>query len=232
MKTGIMQPYLFPYIGYFQLINCVDKFIIHDDVQWIKGGWINRNRILNDNQEKLITLSVKKRSSLDKIMYFEIDENPDNKIRFINQVKSSYNKSPFFEDVFPVIEKIINNNEKNLSKFILKSLLDINSYIGIKTPIYVSSEIKKNNELKSQDRVLDICKNTNTTTYINPIGGTLLYDKNQFSQNKVDLFFIKTKEIKYKQFNNEFIPSLSIIDVMMFNSRKKINEILNQYDLL
>lgn len=232
MKIGIMQPYLLPYIGYFQLINCVDKFIIHDDVQWIKGGWINRNRILSNNQEKLITLSIKKESSFERILNFEIDKNPDNRRKIINQIRGSYSKSPFFKEVFPIIENIINNDEKNISKYILKSLIEINRYLNIQTPIYMSSGIKKKEELKAQDRVLDICKNMSGTTYVNPIGGTSLYDKNEFKINGIDLFFIKTREIKYKQFNNEFIPNLSIIDIMMFNSKESINKILTEYDLL
>jgi hypothetical protein len=232
MKLGIMQPYLFPYIGYFQLINSVNKFIIYDDVQWIKGGWINRNRILVNNQNKLITLSVKKRSSLDKISEFEIDDNPKNRVTFLNQIKSAYKKAPFFQQIFPLIEEIINYKEKNLSKLIINSLQKINSYLEIKTSIYVSSSIKKNNHLKSQDRIINICKTIKADSYINPIGGVSLYNKEAFLLNGINLFFLKTGKIKYQQFNKEFIPNLSIIDVMMFNSKETVSKMLNEFNLL
>lgn len=232
MKLGIMQPYLFPYIGYFQLINCVDKFVIHDDVQWIKGGWINRNRILTNNQDNLITLSIKKRSSLDKILNFEIDDNPKNRIKFLSQIKSSYIKSPFFKNIFPIIEKIVTNNEKNICKFIYESILEINSYLNIKTPIFFSSKINKNEHLRSEDRVLDICKIMKANTYINPIGGIDLYNKDIFQLRGIKLYFINTNKILYKQYDNDFVPNLSIIDVIMFNSRVTISKMLNEFKLL
>ena len=232
MKLGIMQPYLFPYIGYFQLLNTVDQFVIHDDVQWIKGGWINRNRILVNNTDKMITISVSKRSNFDLINQFQIAPLPNNRKKFLQQISFAYQKSPQFASVFSLLSKIILNPEDNLSKYILFSLEEIKSFLDIKTPILISSKLSKTNGLKGQARVIDICKILKATTYINPIGGTELYDKDVFNKIGINLNFIKTKDFTYPQFNNAFIPYLSIIDVLMFNNPKTIRKLLLEYDLL
>ena len=227
-----MQPYLFPYIGYFQLINAVDKFVIHDDVQWIKGGWINRNRILSNKGSEMITLAVKKRSNFDNINQYEIIKDQKNRIKFCNKIRNSYIKAPFFKDVFPILENILQNKETNINFLIKTSLVDIIKYLNIMTLLYFSSNLKKNNRLKGQERVLNICRVMKTSIYINPIGGLTLYDKNRFKQNNINLFFLNTKDIKYKQFGNDFIPNLSIIDVLMFNSKTEIISLLKQYILV
>jgi hypothetical protein len=104
--------------------------------------------------------------------------------------------------------------------------------LNITTPIVVSSSIDIDHSLKSQNKVLSICNNQNANTYINSIGGVDLYDKTVFKNNNIDLKFIKSNSIIYEQFNNQFIPWLSIIDVMMFNSKEKIQEYLNNYTLI
>jgi hypothetical protein len=232
MKIAIMQPYLFPYIGYFQLLNSVDKFILHDDVQWIKGGWINRNRILLNGEARLITLSVKKRSAYDLINQFEISEEHNNRIKFLNKIKAAYSKSPFYKKIIPMLEKIILNKESNLAKYIKNSLEELKLYLGIDTPIYFSSSLKKNNKLKGQDRIIEICKVMKATTYINPIGGLTLYDKKIFKTNGITLHFLKPNSIIYSQFNNNFIQNLSIIDVLMFNDKSEVQKMLKEFTLI
>lgn len=232
MKIAIMQPYLFPYLGYFQLLNSVDKFIIHDDVQWIKGGWINRNRILLNDHAEMLTLSVKKRSNFDKINEYEIFPEPKNKIKFVNKVKAAYSKSPYFNEVFSLINEIFAYEEMNLVKFIKFSIEQIKKYIMIKTPMIFSSEMMKNNALTSQDRVIEICRLSGADTYINPVGGVSLYDKTIFKHNNIKLLFLKTKTIKYRQFANDFVSDLSLIDVLMFNSKNEIYNYLTNYDLV
>jgi hypothetical protein len=150
----------------------------------------------------------------------------------INIIKSSYNKAPYFEETFELTLKCLNNPEENLFKFIYDSIVLINSYLEIKTPIIISSSINADHTLKSQDKVLSLCKAQNADVYINSIGGVELYDKETFKQNKIKLNFIKSNPIKYKQFSNEFVSWLSIIDVMMFNSKEQIQEYLNEYILI
>jgi hypothetical protein len=232
MKLAIMQPYFMPYIGYFQLINSVDEFIIYDNIQYTKKGWINRNRILVNGKDQLITLPIKKDSDyLDVVDRNLADIWSVEKNKMVNIIKSAYNKSPYFKESFDLISKCLNNPEENLFRFIYDSILLINEYLEIKTSIVISSTIDADHTLKSQDKVLSLCKKQNADIYINSIGGVELYDKTIFKQNGIKLNFIKSNSIQYKQFNNEFIPWLSIIDVLMFNSKEQIKKYINNYIL-
>jgi hypothetical protein len=229
MKVAIMQPYLFPYIGYFQLINAVDTFVIYDEVNYIKQGWINRNKILLNSKEHLITLNLVNSSSFKLINEIEKGHNNNKLLKTIEQ---AYKKAPFFHEVYSVIEDILKVNESNLASFLEFSIRKLAIYLGIKTHIVVSSRLQKDFTKKGQDKVIDICKGLNASIYINAIGGQQLYSKEKFSQYQIDLKFIKTNTISYRQFNNEFVPWLSIIDVMMFNSKEEIIEMLYKFELL
>ena len=227
-----MQPYLFPYIGYFQLLNSVDKFVIADDFQWRKGGWINRNRILLNNKAFMLTLSLKRRSHYDNILQFEIWPDQRNRKDLLNKIHAAYIKSPYFSTVFPLLKNIVLNGEVNLTEYIKNSLEQICAYLEIDMQFILSSKLKKNHDLRGIDRALEICRVMNAEIFINPIGGINLYDKNVFAAKGITIYFLKTNEIKYKQFGKEFISSLSIIDVMMFNSKKDILKMLHEYELL
>lgn len=232
MKLGIMQPYFLPYIGYWQLLNAVDKYIIYDDVNYIKGGWINRNRVLVNNIDKLITLKLDGASPNKLIKEIELSDDNIYKKKLLKTIEENYKKAPFFKDVYLMIEKIIMNNEKNLAKFIEFSLKEISNYLEIKTEILISSSLKKDNLLKGKDKVIEICKIMGATEYYNAVGGQELYSFDEFKQNGIELKFLKTGNIEYKQFKNEFIPNLSILDVMMFNSKEEIKRMLNNYELI
>jgi len=229
MKVALMQPYFFPYIGYFQLINAVDIFVIYDDVNFIKQSWITRNIILLKNEEFRINLVVEGASSSKRI-------NQINRIvgsrKWLKTIEQCYKKAPFFSSVYPIVEEIALNGEKKLSKFLLFSLLKIATHLDIETKFKLSSEIEKDNDLNGQDKVLAICKEVKTTKYINAIGGQNLYDKEAFNKNGIELNFIKSNPITYIQNDNPFIPWLSIIDVLMFNNKHEVKELLNQYELI
>ena len=229
MKIGIMQPYIFPYIGYFQLINAVDKFIIYDDVQFIKGGWINRNYILLQHEKHLFNLLLNGASANKLINEIAVNSN---QLKLLKTIENCYRKAPYFDTVYPVINRILNYNDNNLAKYVGSSILEIAIYLNINTEIVYSSDLKKDNTLKAQEKVIDICKLLNADTYINSIGGLELYNKFDFEENNISLLFISSKNINYKQFNDDFISSLSIIDVLMFNSIEEIREMLNQYSLI
>ena len=233
MKLAIMQPYFLPYIGYFQLINAVDEFVVYDNIEFTKKGWINRNRILVNGKDSYITIPLKKDSDyLDvKDRYLaEIWFSERNKI--LNRIISSYRKSPNFNSIYPLIEECIMFEERNLFKFILNSFNRIKEYLGISTPLLTSSTISINHALKAEKRVIEICKARKANIYLNPIGGVQLYKKDDFKDEGIDLYFLKTSDVTYKQFNNDFVPSLSIIDVMMFNSKGRINEMLKEYEII
>ena len=228
-----MQPYLFPYIGYFQLINSVDEFVIYDNIQYTKKGWINRNRILVDNKDQLLTIPLQKDSDYLNIIDRKIAGSwVEDRKKLVNVLKSSYSKAPYFKEAFELIQECLLCDKNNLFEFILNSLNKINLYLEINTPIILSSTINIDHNLKSQNKVLSICEAQKATTYVNAIGGTELYNKEIFKLKNINLNFIKSEKIEYNQFNGNFISWLSIIDVMMFNSKDKLKEYLNSYTLI
>ena len=229
MNLAVMQPYLFPYIGYWQLIDAVDIFVIYDDVNFIKQGYINRNKILQNQKAHLFTLELIGASSNKKINDIKIGGNSN---KLLRTIKQNYSKAPFYKDVSLVLEDILNNEEKELSKFLGFSLVKIAKYLNINTKFLYSSDIKNDKTFKAQDRLIEMSKILNATGYINSIGGVELYDKEVFSQNNINLNFLKSSEILYKQFNNEFVPNLSIVDILMFNSQDNIKNMLTQFELI
>lgn len=232
MKVGIMQPYFLPYIGYWQLINSVDEFVIYDNIQYTKKGWINRNRILCNGKDEYITIQIKKDSDyLDVKDRSTADSWDTEKKKILNRMGQYYKKAPYFDQGYSILEKCMNCGENNLFKFIFNSVNLICSYLDIKTQIVVSSTIPSNPELKAEDKVIDICKLRNATKYINASGGVELYDKNNFIKEGMELNFIKSNPITYKQFDNEFVPWLSILDVLMFNSKEEIQSMTTNYTL-
>lgn len=233
MKIGVMQPYLFPYIGYWQLLNAVDKYVILDDVNYITRGYINRNNILIGGQANRFTVPVYKASQNKLISETKLFFSPEEKEKFLNTIKFAYKKASFFEQGYALIEDIINNDTDDLTDYIAYSMKKICEYFGIDTPIYKSSEIKKDSELRAQDRIIAICKSLEGDTYINPAGGRALYSHEKFEKEALDLFFLDTRmdEIKYHQFNDEFVDYLSIIDVIMFNDVSTIRRFLDKYEL-
>ncbi|MEA3453865.1 MAG: WbqC family protein [Candidatus Caldatribacteriota bacterium] len=229
MTLAIMQPYFFPYIGYWQLLCAANTFVIYDDVNFIKRGYINRNSILVGNKAQRITLEVIGASSNKLINDVQVGNNAKKLLKGIDQ---AYRKAPEYEKVFPLIQSILENPEKNIAKFLGNSLQKIADYLEINTKVIYSSSLEKDNSLKAQDKVLDICQRLRTSHYINTIGGQVLYSKDAFESKGIELNFIKTELMEYKQFGNEFVPYLSIIDIMMFNSVDNIKEMLNRYELI
>ena len=183
MTLAIMQPYLFPYIGYWQLINAVDVFVIFDDVNFIKKGYINRNLILVGGKSQQFTLELIGASQNKLINEIEVGNNSQ---KLLKTIEMSYKKAPYFDNVYPIIEDILNNKEKNLAKFIGYSLEQISSYLKLNTKFIYSSDIEKDNSLKAQDKILDICKKLNATSYMNAIGGQELYSKEIFKENGIE----------------------------------------------
>lgn len=221
-RIAIMQPYFFPYIGYFQLIQAVDQFIIYDNIQYTKKGWINRNRFLQNGKDELLTLPLKKNSDFLDIKDREITAD-FNKEKLLNRLREAYRHAPHFERVFALVEKIMLQNETNLFNYIHNSIRCTCEYLTVKTEILVSSSLNIDHSLHGKEKVIALCKHVDADVYINAIGGQGLYTKEEFSANDIELRFLKSKNFEYRQFNNPFVPWLSIIDVMMFNSVDHIN---------
>lgn len=232
MKLAIMQPYIFPYIGYFQLIKAVDKFVLYDDVNFINRGWINRNRILVNGKDSMFTIPLKDASQNKLINEIDVNWDKNWKSKFLKTIEQSYKKAPFYSEVLLIIEKSIEADGGQFSKVIEQNLRLICEYLAIKTEIISSSSIYQNTDKKAQERILDICTQENANHYINPIGGLELYDKEVFTKENMVMNFMKSKSVEYTQFKNDFVPWLSIIDVLMFNSKAEINKFLDNYELV
>ena len=230
MKLGIMQPYFMPYIGYFQLMKAVDKYVIYNDVNYIKGGWVARNNILINGKKRLFTISLQGVSQ--NKHFTEIQVLGDFR-KLIKTLEMNYSKAPFFQPTMRIMERIFTYSERRLDLFIKNSFEQILSYLGIKTELILSSDVNKDDFLKGQDKILEICKILQADTYYNAIGGKELYDKKEFEKNGISLYFLNTDEnLRYTQFPNmEFVPNLSIIDVLMFNSVEEVNKMLDDYIL-
>jgi hypothetical protein len=233
MKIAIMQPYLFPYIGYYQLLKAVDTFVVYDDAQYMKGGWINRNRVLLNGKDHYFTFGVKKDS-----LYLPINKrffSPSiavNGAKFKGLLHSCYRKAPYYHRFCECIDDVLHLEECNIALFIMHSLKIICNYLGLGCSLVFSSEINKNDALKSQDRVIDIVKCMNADHYINAIGGYALYEKPTFEKNNISLNFLKPHLSEYTQLGNPFIPGLSIIDSCMFNNHENMQKLLESYELI
>jgi hypothetical protein len=227
-----MQPYFFPYIGYWQLMNAVDEYVIYDDVNFIKGGWINRNRILMKGEGKYINVQLHGASPNKLINEIELSGDTVFDKKLLRTIEYSYKRAPYCEDVLSLLEFVINRGEKNLAKFLELCISQVCTYLDIKTKIVISSTIKKNNDLRGKDKVQHICKMLGADEYINAIGGRDLYSYDEFKSNGIELKFLMPCYIQYQQFSNKFVSNLSIIDVMMFNSKEQINKMLYNYEVL
>lgn len=230
MKIGVMQPYFFPYIGYWQLLKEVDIYVVFDDVNYINRGWINRNRILINGEIKNINLILNKASQNKKINEITIMNNTMDKL--FKKIHYAYVKAPFYKQNICIIDKILNNKKDNLSDFLFDSICMLNKALEINTKIVLSSNIAKNNELRGEEKILNICECLKADTYVNAIGGIKLYSAPKFKEHNIELKFLKSIPIKYKQFDDNFQSNLSIIDVLMFNSITNVKEFLKSYDLI
>ena len=229
-----MQPYIFPYIGYFQLINSVDRFVVYDDVTFIKQGWINRNNILLNGKPHLFSVPLKNASSFTLIRNIELNHNlyKSWKEKFLKTLVQSYKKAPNYEQVFGLISGVLNKECITISELAVNSIVSTCNYLNIPTEFVLTAAGYDNDGLKAKDRVIDICKREHAGAYINPIGGMELYDKADFEQNGLQLNFIKSLPLKYPQNTDEFVPWLSIIDIMMFNDKEQIGLFLKNYELV
>jgi len=230
VKLAIMQPYFFPYLGYFQLINCVERFVIYDNIEFTKAGWIRRNRILNHDRDRYIVVPVKKASDYSHVCDLKIAESYDYK-KMLRIIKAAYERAPYFDDIFALLRNIIPPKNNCLFDYLFSVTKSLCAYHDIQTQFIVSSSININHSLKAQEKVIALCTALAANEYINPISGKPLYDKCSFAESGIELSFHRMADITYNQFKDPFIPNLSIIDVMMFNSRERIKELLNMYTL-
>ena len=232
---SIMQPYIFPYIGYFHLIESTDRIVFYDDVSYIKQGWINRNRILSNGKPLTFTVPLSKASSFELINNTFINKGQYAiwKIKFLKTLRQSYSRAPFFEPVFILISSILDTDYQTISELAIGSIVSVYKFLDREIRYTTSSLCSPSTvEMDKADRIIRITKDMGYRAYVNPIGGLELYDKSYFQNKGVQLGFVQSREIAYRQFGEEFIPWLSVIDLLMFNSKTSIKEILSAYEIV
>lgn len=252
MKLAIMQPYFFPYIGYFQLIHSVDKFIIYQHVSFRKKSWITRNRLLDKSigMPFLFNIPVRQQSSNLLIREVEISGNSKEWNRkFLKILQQNYAKATHFKEIQFLLKKVLENLETNyLHEFNSKFIIAICEYLEIDTVIQYENEefLMLEKELdynytdsdtlvtvkKKTQRIIDMCRYEQSSHYINPNGGRQLYHKQLFKAHGIQLNFIETLDYKYNQFGFDFVPHLSILDVLMHIGKERTQELIKEYTLI
>ncbi len=254
MKLAAMQPYFLPYLGYFQLIRSVDRFIIYDRVDYIRHGWINRNRYLPVNGEpRYFIVPIRGKQSGARICDITIDNREPWQFRLQRLIEMNYRRSPFFSEIFPLIESILNRSQDQISTLNSETLRMICAYLEIETELLVSgdefedleSDLGFTGEMLPEYvkpdsasgnlrtlRILDICKLQGANIYVNAIGGRSLYDKKTFEQNGIHLLFVHSHPYIYRQNAARFFPDLSILDVLMNCGKQQTQKLLNNYELI
>ena len=229
MKLGIMQPYFMPYIGYFQLMKAVDKYVVYDDVNYIKGGWANRNHILINGEKKMFTVTLRKASP--NKFFNEIVIGDDFK-KLMKTLQMNYSRAINFDQTMVLMERIISFPNKQLAVFIANSFREILSYLSVETEILMSSEIPKDNSLRGKDKIIQICEILGADTYYNAVGGKNLYDQEEFREHGITLNFVDSLPQVYSQLHTrEFVSGLSMVDVLMNNTKDEVNRLLDSFQL-
>lgn len=230
---AIMQPYFLPYIGYWQLMNAVDEFVVYDNIQFTKKGWINRNRYLMNGRAEIFSLPIKKASDYLNVVERSLSENYDEHAKkLLRKFEASYKAAPYFVEGMELLRNCLLCEERNLFKFIYHSINEVKKYLKIDTNLVISSDLSIDHSLKSAEKVKAICATLGAHSYVNPYGGESLYDKDNFQVSDISLRFIKAKDIHYKQLGDAFIPWLSIIDLIMNCSNDELSMLMNDFDYL
>jgi hypothetical protein len=228
-----MQPYFLPYLGYWQLMNHVNSFVIYDDIQFVKKGWIHRNRYLNQGEEKMFTLPLKKDSDYLDVVERQLSEDWESeKTRLLRKIEESYRKAPHFEEGICLFHECINSPSINLFDFLLNSIKAVANALNINSELVISSEVQPKSHLKGEQRVINLCKQLHAKEYVNPIGGRKLYQHSSFNAEGISLKFLEIEDgVVYQQLDKKFVPNLSILDVVMFNGIVGARAMLSRYSL-
>lgn len=230
--VAVMQPYLFPYVGYFQLIECADVFVFYDDVNFIKRGWINRNQILNAGTALMFTCPVSKASINVNIKDICIADLDSFLRKFEKQLSLCYRKAPYFNEISSLVMGVLENGAETISELSIASITECSNYIGLECRFQVSSsDFADTKGLDRASRLIEIAKRCGSEQYVNTPGGRDLYNVESFAEHGVQLRFIDSNPIEYQQFKKPFLPYLSIIDVLMFNSPEQVRRMVRDYKL-
>lgn len=215
---AIMQPYFLPYLGYFQLLAAVDAFVIYDDVNFINRGWINRNQFNINGQARMLTVPLQQASQNRLICEIALSPEAGWRTKLLRSVQQAYARAPQFDRAYPLVEQIVMHPGPNLADYLYHSLAALRDYLGLGTRLVRTSRCYGNGGLKAQDRIIDICLREQATRYVNPAGGSELYERRAFSERGVELAFLSPTLRPYETGAMSYLPGLSIVDVLMHNS--------------
>jgi hypothetical protein len=233
MKIAIMQPYFFPYIGYFQLAQAVDTFVFYDDVNFIKRGWINRNRILLNGMEHLITIPCVKVSQNKLINEVEVDYDHPDLLKLPKKLLQAYHNAPNRDVVVGMVNDLLRSRAATIAEMAAMSVQSVYNFLGIDKKFKMASlEDYDNKQLEKADRLIDIVTKEGSISYVNAIGGSEIYSKEYFEEKGIKLEFLKPEISPYPQMVNEFIPGLSVLDMLMMESKENIRSHFNNYRLV
>jgi hypothetical protein len=230
--VAVMQPYFVPYLGYFQLIAAVGTFVIYDNVQYIMRGWINRNRVLHQGRPQYISIPLAKASQNRRICDLAISPTGHWQKKILRTVRSAYGRAPHFNDAFPLFEAIVGQSQCDLVGFLEHSLVLLCAALGITTRLVRASMLPATDHLRGAERILAICRHLQATDYLNPVGGRDLYASTDFDRDGIRLRFLSSIPPEYRQHEGPYVPSLSIIDVLMFNGIPQTRQWLSCCQLL
>jgi WbqC-like protein family len=230
MKLGIMQPYFFPYLGYFDLINYTDKWIVFDNVQYIRHGWINRNRILHPTDGWTYIIVPVNHTREMCIRDVTIAEGKKWKKRILGQLQN-YKKAPYYDRVMDLMEDCLALDENRISYFNVVALRNVCAYLGIHFDYAIFSEMNLDleNIQEPGDWALRISQAVGADEYVNPPGGEALFNKESFAASNIKLTIRNLPPLIYDCPGYTFIPNLSIIDVLMWNPVETIRNYLDEH---
>ena len=231
-----MQPYVFPYLGYYQLIRAVDHFVVLDDVTYIKQGWINRNQILVEGRAAMFSVPLEGASSHAMIRDVLVNGKSYShwRTKFLKTLAFNYRKAPFFAEIGPIVEDVIaapGTERVSIRDIAVHSLDAVMRYLRVPFPYSLSSDYAKPDDVRGADRVLLLCRARGADTYCNLPGGAKLYDRDAFRSQGITLEFLTPHDVVYPQNRANFVPGLSMLDVLMFNSREAVRTMLGAYAL-
>lgn len=228
-----MQPYIFPYLGYFQLIHASSHLVFYDDVNFIKQGWINRNRILLNGEAHLITLPLKAASPNRRIMDIEVLTDKAFRKKLYRKLEHAYARAPYFVEVMDMVTAVISGDKTRISEMAIQSVVAVQEHLGLPFTYSRSSKVSPGTVgLGRADRLIQITRDMGYHKYVNSPGGRALYDKAYFIRKGVEIKFIEADSQKYDQHQEQFVDALSIIDVLMYNSREQTKTYLHKYKLV
>lgn len=222
----ILQPGFMPWLGFFELMYQCDLFVFLDDVQYTKRDWRSRNKIKGPDGPIWLNVPVKTKSRFKQLIKNAEIDNSQNWIkRHLKTLKMAYSRAPYFDMFYPVLEEVYNSSWNLLCNIDLELIKLIMRELGLKRKLLRSSEMQIPFKDQADERIIEICKTCNATHFYNGAAGRAIYDSKHFKKYDIALEFQDYKHPAYHQQWGNFVPFLSIID-LIFNHGPESLDIL------